>query len=116
MHRQRSRPPGFASRHGSIPTGTTEAMANADKASAPSHASAGREWMPHIWHGMDFFAWMRLLARNRFAVHFSCLHIAVIVTIVSVFHSLLRLVEDVIYGTRVRRTRLPEPPLFIIGH
>jgi hypothetical protein len=91
-------------------------MAKADEARDPSDASTRREWTPHIWQGMDFFGWVRLLARNRFAVHLSCVYIAVIVTIVSVFHSLLRLIEDVCYGSRIRRTRLPEAPLFIIGH
>ncbi len=33
-------------------------------------------WKPMIWAGCDFFAWIRLLARNRFQVHWSCLHVA----------------------------------------
>jgi hypothetical protein len=65
---------------------------------------------------MDCIGWMRLLARNRFAVHISCLHIAVIVSIVSVYHTLLRFIEEVLYAGRLRRMRLREAPLFIIGH
>src|SRR5439155_3368254 len=58
----------------------------------------------------------RLLIRNRFAVHPSCLYIAVIVTFVSIFHTFLKLVHDACYGRRVKRTVLREPPIFIIGH
>src|SRR5216683_2247181 len=52
------------------------------------------EWTPRIWEGMDFFAWMRLLLRNRFAVDRGCLYIAVIVTFVSIIHSAVRLLQE----------------------
>jgi hypothetical protein len=85
---------------------------------APSKPSGAgkRVWAPRIWEGCDFFAWFRLLLRNRFAVHWSYLYIAVIVTIVSVFHTLLRFLQEGWYGERVRRTRIAQPPLFILGH
>jgi hypothetical protein len=74
------------------------------------------EWAPRIWQGCDFFAWIRLLVRNRFAVHWSCLHIAIIVTFVSCCHSVLRFIQEAIYGKRIRRTVIRQPPIFIIGH
>jgi omega-hydroxy-beta-dihydromenaquinone-9 sulfotransferase len=74
------------------------------------------EWTPRIWEGIDFFAWMRLLARNRFAVDLSCLYIAAVVTFVSIFHSILRLLQEAWLGGQIRRTRLRQPPIFIIGH
>ena len=40
-----------------------------------------QEWMPRVWQGCDFFAWLRLLVRNRFAVHPSCWYIAGIATV-----------------------------------
>jgi hypothetical protein len=83
-------------------------------ASAPP--TRPREWMPRFWEGCDFFAWMRLLIRNRFAVGVRYVYIAVIVTIVSLVHTFLRLVQEVIYGGRIRRTVLREAPIFIIGH
>jgi hypothetical protein len=89
----------------------------ADNQTAPPRPAARkREWAPRIWEGCDFFAWLRLLARNRFAVQWSYLYIAVIVTIVSVFHTMLRLVQEAIYGRRIRRVRIAQPPLFILGH
>jgi hypothetical protein len=72
--------------------------------------------MPHIWEGCDFFAWMRLLARNRFAVGLSFLHVALIVTFVSFWHSLLRWIQECWYGRAIQQTSLCAPPIFIVGH
>jgi hypothetical protein len=74
------------------------------------------EWAPRIWEGCDFFAWLRLLFRNRCAVHPRFWYIATIVTFVSFFHTVLRIVQEILYGRRVRHTPLGKPPLFIIGH
>src|SRR5258708_2723896 len=107
----------FQLRQGSHRNGTTQSMAKADQVAAIQfYGSAGKEWTPHMWQGMDFFGWMRLLVRNRFAVHLSCWYIAIIVTLVSVFHTLLRYIQDMWFGERVRQTKLTEPPLFILGH
>src|SRR5437660_12043675 len=75
-----------------------------------------REWAPRIWEGIDFFAWVRLLARHRLAVGWSYLYIVAVVTIVSCFHTLLRFAQEIWYGRRIARTRIAEAPLFIIGH
>ncbi len=82
-------------------------------------AEAGKrkpEWAPRIWEGSDFFGWLRLLARNRFAIHPSCWHIAAIVTFVSFCHTLGRFLQEAVFGRRIRRTVIEHPPLFIIGH
>src|SRR5207253_2187302 len=75
-------------------------------ADAPKPPAPKREWAPHIWEGCDFFAWMRLLSHNRFAVHFRLLYVAVVVTVVSIFHTLLRWLQNELYGTRLERTPL----------
>jgi hypothetical protein len=72
-------------------------------------------WQPMIWAGCDFFAWMRLLTRNRFQIHWSCLHVAIYVIFVSFVHTMLRGVQWVVYGRRVARTPI-KAPVFIIGH
>lgn len=69
-----------------------------------------------LWLGFDFFAWMRLLARNRFAVSFSMLPQAVLITVFSLINTLLRWIETLWYGAAIRRTKLPDDPVFIIGH
>jgi len=75
-----------------------------------------KEWMPRIWEGIDFFAWVKLLVRNRFAVNWRYAWIAVIVTGVSLVHSVLRFVQETIYGRQIARTIIRENPIFIIGH
>src|SRR2546421_389957 len=52
--------------------------------------TAQREWQPRIWEGCDFFAWARLLVRNQFAIGWRYLYIALVVSLVSIFHTLLR--------------------------
>lgn len=73
------------------------------------------EWAPRMWEGCDFFAWLKLLFRNRFAVHPRQWYIAVVITYVSFHNTLLRLVQDAIYGRAIRATKV-EPPIFILGH
>lgn len=75
-----------------------------------------REWSPRMWEGCSFAAWMRLLIRGHFAVQFSYLYIAIVVTFVSLMHSVLRLMQEVIYGRHVRDTKIDQAPIFIIGH
>jgi hypothetical protein len=83
---------------------------------APQPAPRPREWAPRMWEGCDFFAWMRLLIRNRFAVDWPYVYIAVIVTVVSFGHTVLRVVEEALYRRRLRRTAFDEAPIFIVGH
>jgi omega-hydroxy-beta-dihydromenaquinone-9 sulfotransferase len=84
----------------------------------PASAKTGPrpEWAPRIWQGCDFFAWLRILVRNRFAVHWSLLYIAMVVTFVSLGNTILRLVQQAVYGRRIRRTPITQPPIFILGH
>jgi hypothetical protein len=82
----------------------------------PEQSGKRSEWTPHIWEGCDFFAWIRLLILNRFAVHWSCWHVAVIVTLVSLCHTVLRLLQGAWYGDRIERTRIRLAPIFIVGH
>lgn len=90
-------------------------MATGPSPSAPP-TKTKRAWAPRIWQGCDFFAWIRLLVRNRFAVHWRCWYIAAIVTFVSMIHTLLRWVQDALYGRAIRNTRITQPPIFIVGH
>ena len=89
---------------------------------SPSEAPAGPkhikepEWAPRMWHGCDFFAWIKLLARNRFKVHWSCLYIAILATFITFGHTLLRWLQEAIWGRRIRKTKITQPPIFILGH
>ena len=75
-----------------------------------------REWSPRQWEGADYFAWLKLLARNRFAVEPGYLYIAGIVSGVSFANTVLGWLQNGIYGSRIANTKLPEDPIFVIGH
>jgi hypothetical protein len=85
-------------------------------AAAPPAADKKPQWTPRMWEGCDFFAWLKLLWSNRFAVYPRQWYIAVIITFVSFTNTLLRLVQDAIHGRGVRNTKLAGPPIFILGH
>ncbi|MDB5312882.1 MAG: Sulfotransferase domain protein [Gemmataceae bacterium] len=98
----------------------TPAAALADSAPAagpkPLAKAGGKEWSPRIWDGMDFVGWLRLLARNRFAVHPPHWYIAASISVISVGHMVLRWVQGGLYGDRIARTPIPDHPIFVIGH
>jgi len=75
-----------------------------------------REWAPRIWLGCSFPAWVRLLAGNRFDVSPSCWYIAAVASFVCAGQSVLRFFEAVFFRHRIARTRITQPPLFILGH
>jgi hypothetical protein len=91
-------------------------MATSPQEPTTAPATKAPEWAPRMWNGCDFFAWLRLLARNRFRVHWSCWHIAVVVTFVSFSHTLGRWLQEAILGRRIRRTKITQPPIFVLGH
>jgi hypothetical protein len=73
-------------------------------------------WAPRFWHGMDFFTWARLLARNRFAVAPIRLSMVATVTLASCLNSFAGVFDQLLFGYRVRRARLKEAPLLVLGH
>lgn len=83
---------------------------------APTPQDRRREWSPHIWEGCNFPAWVRLLIRGRFRVHPRFLHVVVIVTFVSLCHTLLGWLQALIYGRGIARTAIRDAPIFIVGH
>jgi hypothetical protein len=87
-------------------------------ARAPDEAVGNRKayWAPKFWHGMTLRVWLRLLARNRFAVDPGLWPVALVVTAVSVVNSALALLQTLLYGRRIARTEIRQPPIFVIGH
>jgi hypothetical protein len=74
------------------------------------------EWTPRLWEGMDFLAWVRLLARNRFQVHPKYAYIAAIISGVSFTHMLLRWMQHGRYGRQIAETPIEKQPVFVLGH
>src|ERR1700676_4997764 len=75
-----------------------------------------RPWTPRFWDGMDAFSWFRLLARNHFQISPRCWKRAAFITVFSVVNFLLGLVQTVLLGRRIARTKIMESPIFVIGH
>ncbi len=73
-------------------------------------------WAMRFWHGMDFFTWMKLLVRNRFAVAPIRLSMVATVTFGSILNSFASVFDWLLFSHAIRRTQLKEPPLFVIGH
>lgn len=69
-----------------------------------------------IWHGMRFAGWLRLLRTNRFAIDRGRLGLAATVTAASLVNSGLGLAQRVVFGRRLARVELDEPPVFVVGH
>ena len=59
---------------------------------------------------MDFIGWLRLLARNRFAVHPKFWYIAAIVSVMSFLHMVLRWMQRSRFGERIAATPIPLRP------
>ena len=85
-------------------------------ADAPRRFGSALRWRGRLLSGCDFVAWLRLLYRNRFAVDLRCLPAAVNITVLSVFHTILRCMQNFYFGRRVAATEITEDPVFIIGH
>ncbi len=81
-----------------------------------SRFSWWHEWAAPVWIGCNFSAWTRLLIHNRFAVHWSRWHYAFLYTFVSVANSGLGLLQKIVFGRRVAKTVIVDPPIFIVGH
>jgi hypothetical protein len=69
-----------------------------------------------MWLGCDFFSWLRIMTRGRFSFSLSHMHIGICTSIVSLGHSLLKCVQNAVYGRRISRTKIANAPIFIVGH
>src|SRR5262245_306512 len=107
------RPPGRY--HALTPTG---GMSREDRAmSTQQQQTSSRpreEWTPRIWQGCSFPAFMRLLCKNGFAVAPRFFYMPLVMTTVSAINSALGYLQESWFGSRLDRTPIREPPLFII--
>jgi omega-hydroxy-beta-dihydromenaquinone-9 sulfotransferase len=74
------------------------------------------EWTPRVWQGCTLPAFLRLLWTNRFAIAPRFAYMPLVMTTVSALTSALQVVQDSWYGSKLDRTPIREPPLFILGH
>ena len=57
-----------------------------------------------------------LLARNRFAVSFLCVAMVAINVALGFVNTFLWLLQTVLLGRKINRTKLADDPIFVIGH
>ena len=75
-----------------------------------------RFWIPRFWDGMNITAFFPLLVRNRFAVSFICVGMAILIGGISLINSLLWLIQAALFGRKIHRTKIEQDPIFVIGH
>jgi hypothetical protein len=69
-----------------------------------------------VWLGLDFFAWTRMLRKNFLRLSLGKLPLACAITLCSLLQTLAGRLEHLIYGGRISRIEISEPPIFVIGH
>jgi hypothetical protein len=79
-------------------------------------AARDREWSPRLWEGCDYFTWLRMLVTNRFAVEPPYWYIAAIMSCTTFANTCLRWLQGGLYGDRIENTRVPNAPIFVVGH
>lgn len=76
-----------------------------------------RFWYPRFWDGMTLRAWLRLLRKGKYRVAPIRWGMALIITILAItINSPCAILQKLLYGKKIKNTKLPGPPIFIIGH
>lgn len=73
-------------------------------------------WVARNWQGMTLSVWYRLLFRHRFAIAPGRMPTAFRISCIALFNSGFELWEKWIHGDGIKRTRIEQDPLFVIGH
>ncbi len=73
-------------------------------------------WSPRFWHGMRFGHWMQLLAENHYRVSPTRVVMAGLISLISPCNSGLARLQRLRHGSKISRTRIEDPPVFIVGH
>ncbi len=81
--------------------------------SGPARPSRRPFFLIPIWAGIGTVGWWRLLARHRFAVHWSRLAFLVLGSVVSLLNSALSALQGAVLLVRRREA---SDPIFILGH
>jgi hypothetical protein len=91
-------------------------MTTEEAARSPKPVNSYPNYSPRFWHGMRAVQWWGLLARNRFRVAPSRLHIALGVSIFTPFNDLLAALQWLFYGRKIANAKVEQDPIFILGH
>jgi len=75
-----------------------------------------RPWIPRFWSGITLGSWLRILVANRFHIHPIRIAMAVILVLIAAFNSVLAALQALFLGRKIARTKIEQPPIFIVGH
>lgn len=75
-----------------------------------------RKAFTKIWLGGSLSGWLKMLAHNRFAIGVRQVPRVILMTFVISLGTLSHGLQELIWGRRVRNTKIGQAPLFIIGH
>lgn len=73
-------------------------------------------WYLKFWAGINLFAWIRLLIRNRLAVHWKCLPTFLFLCGSGALNTILRFVQYSMWRSRIHSVEIRAYPIFIVGH
>ena len=100
-----------------LPTvSSMSADSDAGGSSSPQGINYYPQRTPRFWHGMRFFAAIRLLARNHFRVHPFRWGMVFTVLLCGIINSILSLLQACLHGRKIAAVSLEGPPVFIVGH
>jgi hypothetical protein len=71
---------------------------------------------PRFWHGMTWVAWLQLIARHRFRIHPFRWPMALAITCITPFNTVMGSLQSLLYGNQIQKQPIEQPPVFIIGH
>ena len=60
--------------------------------------------------------WLRLIGSNGFRIHPTRWPMALLITLATPINSLAYLLQQAIYGRKIKQTEIRQPPVFILGH
>jgi len=66
--------------------------------------------------GADFSVWMKLLGENKFNVSLKKIPHVFFITFIIILFSPLAIMEKIFSWRKIRKVKLKEPPIFILGH
>lgn len=73
-------------------------------------------WSPRFWNGMTLGDYFQLLKTGKFKFSLTRFHSVVIAFFTSLFNTLFAAIQFIFYHRRIRRSKLRQPPVFVIGH
>jgi omega-hydroxy-beta-dihydromenaquinone-9 sulfotransferase len=73
-------------------------------------------WHARFWDGMTTMPWFSLLIRNRFQISPWRWSMAFLICFIALFNSFLAVLQAIVLTGRIRRTKLADDPIFILGH